>query len=261
MKPKTVHEYRLHANHVRSAIGNRKVAEVTRRDVERMVRPLPPVMRNRVLAFTSRLWTLFAAWEWATGNPTKAVERAREQPRDRILAESEIVALASALEAEAATRPVPVAAIRLATLTGLRIGEVLSMKWVDIDFEGGRVVLPDTKTGRRTHPLSSAALEALAALPCIHGEPDVFSTGRGPVTYKTVRATLARAAERAGLEDVRLHDLRRTLMTAAAAEGIGTHALRDLLGTRRPRWPTATSATKGRPCARRPNAWAPGWRR
>ena len=50
------------------------------------------------------------------------------------------------------------------------------------------------------------------------------------MTYKTVRGALNRAAERAGLEDVRLHDLRRTLMTAAAAEGIGTHALRDLLG-------------------------------
>ena len=230
MKPKTVHEYRLQSKHVRAALGKLRVEAVTRRDIERMVTGLRPVMRNRTLAFTSRLWTLFQSWEWTGTNPCRFVDKAREEPRDRTLSETEIVALAGALEAESESRPVPVAAIRMATLTGLRIGEVLAMRWEDVDFEAGRAVLPDTKTGRRTHPLSSAALESLATLPRINAEPHVFSTGRGAVTYKTVRATLARAAERAGLEDVRLHDLRRTLMTAAAAEGIGTHALRDLLG-------------------------------
>ena len=159
------------------------------------------------------------------------VEKAREEPRDRTLAESEIAALAAGLEAESEASPAPVAAIRMAIMTGLRISEVLGMTWDAIDFEGGRVLLPDTKTGRRWQALSSAALEALTVHPRIHGSPWVFTiTGKAAVTYKTVHGALKRAATRAGLEDVRLHDLRRTLMTRAAAEGIGTHALRDLLG-------------------------------
>ena len=231
MKPKTVQEYRLQSKIIRGAIGRRRVEEVTRRDIERMVKPLQPVMRNRVLALASRLFTLFESWEWCGSNPVRFVEKAREEPRDRTLAESEIAALAGALATENETSPAAVAAIRFAMTTGLRIGEVIAMRWADVDFEGGRVVLPDTKTGRRWQSLSSAALEALANHPRIHGSEHVFTTtGRAAITYKTVHGAFNRAAKRAGLEDVRLHDLRRTLMTAAAAEGISTHALRDLLG-------------------------------
>ena len=58
-----------------------------------------------------------------------------------------------------------------------------------------------------------------------------FTVGRdAPVMYRTVRLRFAEIAAKAGLENVRLHDLRRTLMTQAAAAGIGTHVLRDLLG-------------------------------
>ena len=230
LKPKTVQEYRLQSRTIRAAIGGRRVEAVTRRDIERMVKPLRPVMRNRMLALVSRLFTLFQSWEWCESNPARFVEKAKEEPRDRTLSETEIAALADALEVESESSPVAVAAVRFAMTTGLRIGEVIAMQWIDVDFEGGRAVLPDTKTGRRSQSLSSAALEALTVLPRINGVEHVFSTGRAHVTYKTVHGAFNRAARRAGLENVRLHDLRRTLMTRAAAAGIGTHVLRDLLG-------------------------------
>ena len=240
LKPKTVQEYRLQSKTIRAAIGRRRVGEVTRRDIERMVKPLRPVMRNRVLALASRLFTQFQVWEWCEGNPVRFVEKAREEPRDRTLAETEIVAFAAALEAEEDASPAAVGAIRMMLVTGLRVGEVIAMKWSDLDFEGGRVLLPDTKTGRRWQALSSAALEALANHPRIHGSAHVFTTASSAaITYKTTLGAFRRAAKRAGLEDVRLHDLRRTLMTRAAAEGISTHALRDLLGHR-----TATMADR-----------------
>ena len=212
---------------------------VTRRDIEAMVRPLRPVMRNRVLALASRLFTLFESWAWCDGNPARFVEKAREEPRDRTLAESEMAALAVALEAEKDASPAAVAAIRFAAVTGLRISEVIGMAWADVDFEGARVTLPTTKTGRRVHPLSSAALAALANHPILAGCAFVFTTGREHVTYKTVRACYSRAAKRAGLADLRLHDLRRTMMTAAAADGLSAHVVRDLLGHK-----TATMADR-----------------
>ena len=234
LKPKTVQEYRLQAKTIQSAIGKRRAGEVTRRDVERMVKPLRPVMRNRVLALTSRLFTLFQSWEWCDGNPVRFVEKAREEPRDRTLNTDELAALGTALDAENKTSPVAVTAIRIATMTGLRIGEVIAMKWADIDFEGKRVVLPDTKTGRRWQMLSSVVLVTLGTFPRLHGSEYVFTTaGRAHVTYKTVHGTFARAVRRAGLEDVRIHDLRRTLMTTAAGiVGVNTHVMRDLLGHR-----------------------------
>lgn len=230
LKPKTVQEYRLQSKTIRAAIGGRRVETVARRDIERMVKPLRPVMRNRTLALASRLFTLFQSWEWCEGNPVRFVEKAKEEPRDRTLSETEIAALAEALDVESMSSPAAVAAVRFTMTTGLRIGEVIAMRWADVDFESGRAVLPDTKTGRRSQSLSSAALEALTALPRINGIEHVFSTGRAHVTYKTVHGAFNRAARRAGLANVRLHDLRRTLMTRAAAAGIGTHVLRDLLG-------------------------------
>ena len=232
LKPKTVHEYRLQADAtIRPALGKCRIEDVSRRDIERMVKPLRPVIRNRTLALASRLYTLFQEWEWCSANPVRFVEKAREEPRDRTLSESEIAALADALDVESETSPAAVAAIRMMLMTGLRVSEVISMKWIDVDFEDARVTLPTTKTGRRVQVLSTAALEALASHPRIHGSEHVFTTtGRAAITYKTTLGAFRRAANRSGLEDVRLHDLRRTLMTRAAAAGIGTHVLRDLLG-------------------------------
>ena len=239
LKPKTVQEYGLQSKGIRAAIGKRRIEEVTRLDIERMVKPLRPVMRNRVLAFTSRLFNLCQSWGWCESNPVRFVEKAHEEPRDRTMSESELAALGAALEAENEASPAAVAAIRFATITGLRIGEVIAMRWADVDFERGRVLLPTTKTGRRWQSLSSAALEALANHPRINSNDHVFTTGRAHVTYKTVHGAFNRAAKQAGIEDARLHDLRRTLMTAAAASGVSAHVLRDLLGHR-----TATMADR-----------------
>ncbi len=232
MSPRTVREYRHQADrYILPAFGDVKVADVTRQHVERMVDPLPNPTRNRVLALTSRLFTLFARWEWRAqnSNPAQGIERGREDARDRTLAPSELAALAGALSGLEDRFPASVAAARFAAVTGLRIGEVLAIRWEHVDFEGGRLILPETKTGRRGHDLSTAALQVLGALPRLNGW--AFTTGsNAAITYRTVRKHFAEAATAAGLADVRLHDLRRTVMTAAAAAGVGTHVLRDLLG-------------------------------
>ena len=231
MAPVTLREYRNQANrYVHPAIGNLRIAEVKRADIERMVARLPRVQRNRVLALASRLFNLFEVWEWRPqySNPCRGVERAREEPRDRVLTASELSALAKALKGAVERHPGPVAAIRFASVTGLRIGEVLGIQWAHIDFQGGRVTLPETKTGRRVHDLPSAALLILAALPRINEW--AFTTGRGRLGYAHCRKVFIEVTNAAGLGDVRLHDLRRTVMTQAAMAGVGTHVLRDLLG-------------------------------
>ena len=185
------------------------------------------------MAFTSRLFTLCETWEWRAQrtNPVRGIERAREEPRDRVLAPAELGALAAALRQLAERFPASVTAIRVAATTGLRIGEVIAIRWEDVDLHSGRLVLPATKTGRRVHHLPTPARDVLQAMTPINGCPWVFTTtGRVAITYPTAQKTFRRAAALAGLPDVRLHDLRRTIMTRAAAAGVGTHILRDLLG-------------------------------
>ena len=127
----TVDSYRRQAaRHLRPALGRRRIPDITRHDIERMVAPLvtvAPVQRNRVLAFTSRLFRLFEDWELRPQhtNPTRGIERAREEARDRVLTASEMTALGAALARAERGQPAAVAAIRLAALTGLRIGDAL----------------------------------------------------------------------------------------------------------------------------------------
>ena len=231
---RTTREYRWQAErHVRPALGRLRIEDVGRQDVERMVSRLAPVARNRLLALTSRLFTLFEHWELRPQrtNPARGIERAIEEPRDRVLSPSELAALGDALARAEEAKPAPVAAIRFAALTGLRISEVLGVQWAHVRHENGAVVLPKTKTGRRVHGLPAAALELLASLPRINEW--VFTTGRGreaAVSYKTARAVFTSVAADAGVPDARLHDLRRTVMTRAAGSGLGAHVLRDLLG-------------------------------
>ena len=221
--------------HVLPVIGKHKVADVTRGDIENMVAKLSGPSRNATLALASRLFTLAERWEWRPqhANPARGVERARLEARDRVLSPAELAALAAALNEAEARSPANVAAIRFAAVTGLRIGEVLAVRWEHVDMEGGRLLLPDTKTGRRHHDLPTPALEVLAGTDRFNGGSGwVFSNddGRSRATYKRVRATFDRVSKAAGLEDVRLHDLRRTVMTNAAAAGATAHILRDLLG-------------------------------
>ena len=234
MSPRTVQLYGSQAKLcVRPALGGRRVADVGRRDVELAVGPLPNATRNRVLAFVSRLFNLFETWEWRgqQTNPVRGIERAREEPRDRVLAAAELAALATALNRLDQRFPASVAAIRVTALTGLRISEVLAIRWEHIDFASRRLALPQTKTGRRSHHLPAAALDIVRAVPRLNKGNHVFAVdARGALTYRTVRHHFGEAAKLAGLSDVRLHDLRRTVMTNAAAAGVGTHVLRDLLG-------------------------------
>ena len=232
MTARTVRDYRQQAaQRVLPTLGRRKVAEVIRRDVELMVEPLTPVRRNRILAFTSRLFSVFESWEWRPqhSNPCRGIERAREEPRDRIFSRDELAALSRALVGADERSPASVAAIRFAAVTGLRIGEIVAIRWEHVDVASGRLLLPETKTGRRGHDLPGAALAILRALPQINKWAFTTSS-RAPLSYGTVRKDFARIAATAGLKDVRLHDLRRTVMTAAAAAGVGTYVLRDLLG-------------------------------
>ena len=217
MSERTKSDYRKQATlTILPGLGNRKIAGVTRADIERAVAPRAPVQRNRTVALISRLFNLFEDWEWRVQNtnPARRIEKAREEPRDRVLAPSELAALAASLNGLEDKYPAPVAAIRVAALTGLRIGEVRMIRWEDVSFETGRLTMPKTKTGRRGHDLPVAALEILAALPRINDW--CFTIGReAPITYRYAYVVFAETARAAGLNDVRLHDLRRTVMSNA----------------------------------------------
>lgn len=232
LSERTEREYTRQAyKHIVPALGRKRIKDVAKGDVERVLAPLPPIMANRVRALVSSMFTQFEHWEYRDQhtNPARGIEKAVEEARDRTLAEAELRALGKVL-AEMSGNPGAILAIRLAAVTGLRIGEIQSMRWDEIDFESGLVVLPKTKTGRRIHTLPSAALALLADTPRIGA---CIIPGRKPdrpLDYRAIQRHWAQACKVAGIKGARLHDLRRTIMTEAAALGVGAHLLRDMVG-------------------------------
>ena len=215
---------------VRPALGSMKIEAVSRADVERAVAKRGPVQRNRTIAFVSRLFNVFEDWEWRAQqtNPARRIEKTREEPRDRVLAPSEVQALGSALADM--EDPFAAAAVRFLMMTGWRTGEALALRWEHVNFETGAIILPATKTGRDTRVIGAHALEALAELPRINRCPFAFAgQGLKALTYGTLRKRFLEACAQAGIADARLHDIRRSVATSAAADGVSPFMLRDLL--------------------------------
>ena len=224
---RTLADYRAQAKRtVRPGLGNIKIADVTRADVERAVAKRAPVQRNRTLALISRVFTVFEQWEYRPQhtNPARLVERTREVPRDRVLAPTEIEAIGAAIAA--CDDPFAAAALRFLMLTGWRNGEVLSLQWDAVNFETGEVVLASTKTGRAVRTVDGIALQAIGDLPRINRVPGVFAG----LTYETLRNRWHTICKAASVRDARLHDIRRTVATSAAAAGMSAFLLRDLMG-------------------------------
>ena len=224
--------------HIAPALGKMPLAAVERAQVAELHQRLyeTPAVANAVVGALSSMYRLAASGAWSprtAPNPCRSLVKYPERKRERFLTDKEFVRLGEALdEVEArggATAPA-VAAIRLLTLTGCRKSEILSLRWEDVALGESELRLPDTKTGARAVSLSPAAVKLLAGLPRLPGYPWVIP-GRKPGTrlrnlddaWRAVRA-------RAGLEGVRIHDLRHSYARRALALGESLTMIGRLLG-------------------------------
>ena len=233
LKPKTLAGYDSWLrNHVypREALGALPIQQVMPEDIERQVAGLSWAQRNAVLRFLRAMWNWYQRRGWVDGNPALAVDRAREVVRDRMFSEDEMRRIGAALEMLSVRRPVPVLALKLAAITGQRINEVLMTRWEDVDMDSGRWVLPDSKTGRRVHYMPETGRALLKETVRV-GDYVCFGQSLDkPLGYVAVSRAWRYACDMAGVEDARIHDLRRTIMTRAGAKGYGVHQTRDLVG-------------------------------
>ena len=213
------------------------MAALARRDIAGLhhrMRPTPGAA-NRVLALLSKMFNLAEQWGLRPdgSNPCRHVERYRERRMERFLSAEELARLGTVLaEAErTATLPASViAALRLLIFTGARLGEVLGLRWEHVDFERACLRLPESKTGAKTIYLSPPALEVLQTLRHGSDSPWVLP-GRVPgKPLIELRKAWYRIRAKAGLDDVRLHDLRHSFASVGAAAGQSLPVIGALLG-------------------------------
>jgi integrase len=236
-KPRTAAEYRrMLTMLVLPRLGERRVMAITRADIASLHHGLraTPYQANRVLAVLSKLfsWAEKRGYREDGSNPCQHVEKYPERKRERFLAEEELAALGEALaraEREG-VNPYVVAAIRLLLLTGARLNEILSLRWQDVDLERAMLRLPDSKTGQKPIYLSPPALEVLMAVPRIQGNDYVIVGHKPGASMVNLQKPWRAIRARAGLDDVRLHDLRHSFASVAAASGLSLPVIGALLG-------------------------------
>lgn len=237
-KPRSIAEdRRLFAKHILPAFGGRKLADVTRSDVVNLHQRMAdtPFQANRVLALLSKVMNLAEAWGERPdhSNPCRHVGKYRETKRERFLAPAELARLAEVLaEAErTATEPASViAAVRLLVFTGCRLSEILTLRWEHVDHDGARLCLPDSKVGKKVVHLNAPALAVLAAVDREDGNPWVIRGRSAGLPLVNLEKPWRRIRAAAGLDDVRLHDLRHSFASVAVAMGEGLPMIGKLLG-------------------------------
>jgi integrase len=218
-----------------------------------------PYQANRLVAVIASMYG-FAAHRGIVPrglNPARGIERFRESARERFLGIEELNRLGETLRAaEADGLPWPeidepkskhlvrkesrrtifspevVLAIRLLMFTGARLREILTLEWSDFDFERGLINLRDSKTGRKTIVMSAATIALLKdrerrSAFVIPGA----DIGRSRSDLKKPWRAIQRHA---GLDGVRIHDLRHTFASIGAGASLGLPIVGKLLGHSQP---------------------------
>jgi integrase len=245
---------------VKPKFGTMKLDQVTEHEVARLHSSMNdrPVQANRTLAILSALYSWAGKSGYCTKghNPVRGVERFPEKARERFLTTDELTRLGEALrtgetvgleyavdeakpKANHAAKPearrtkmdpFAVAAIRLLMLTGARLREILNAKWEYVDFERGVIFLPDSKTGKKPVYLSAAALAILASLSRVKSNPFIIAGANDGAPRRDLKKPWAAVTKAAGLDGLRIHDLRHTFASFGAGASLGLPIIGKLLG-------------------------------
>ena len=221
------------------AFGPRRLDRICRQDVERWFdaySQTAPGGANHALQVLQQIMKAAVASGLITGNPAQDVRTNPRTKLTRFLSAGEIVRLHRVLDRlvdERPSRQAQADIIRLLLLIGCRRGEILKLKWSEVD--GDVLRLAEAKTGPRTVWLSEAA-QTIVARQTRDGNVYVFPSPKNPAKPCSNNLELwYRARREAGIEDVRLHDLRHTVASQAVARGIALSTVARMLGHSDPR--------------------------
>jgi integrase len=237
------------------SLGKRKALEIAEGDVSRLHSNLSatPFQANRVLAVLASLfsWGRRRKLLPENFNPTQHVDKYPERSRERYLTREELERLGASLRVGETvgfprkTRsdkrapkegicdivsPYAAAAIRLLLFTGARLGEILSLRWEYVDMERQALFLPDSKTGSKVVMLNAPAMAVIAGLERMPDNPFVICGIKEGEPLADLKRPWRNVLGHAGLEGVRLHDLRHTFASYGAAASMGLPVIGKLLG-------------------------------
>jgi integrase len=219
------------------AFGKRPIDTIDRAAIAKLHHSLADIPRqaNLLLSVLSKLmgWASKRGLHPSDTNPCRGIERYKENKRERFLTVVELRRLGQALreaEQNKTVTPYAIGAIRLLLLTGARLGEILTLQWEHVNFETRQLRLPRSKTGPKSIYLTTAVADILNSLPLVQGNAFVIAGDKPRAHLVHLQKPWSRIRDSAGLDDVRLHDLRHSYASVGAASGLSLLFVGKLLG-------------------------------
>lgn len=211
---------------------SRKISDITQQQIRKLHEEISEnngvYQANRMLERIKSMYNRAIEWGWDGKNPAVGIKKNKEVKRDRFLLPAEFPAFFKALNEE--ENEVARNYIWMSLLTGARKSNVLSMRWDEIDFKRAIWRIPETKNGDPLDvPLIGKAMEILNGIPrtCEWVFPNPESkTGH----FQDPKKAWARILDRAGIKDLRIHDIRRTLGSYQAITGASLTIIGKSLG-------------------------------
>jgi integrase len=185
----------------------------------------------RVLSVLAAIYEFGIKRGFVKSNPAKGVKAPKTNAAGRYLTAEQWMRLGQAMSRDSIQSRAFIDAIRLLALTGCRRSEITNLKWEELDFDRGCLRLKQSKVGPRIVPLGDAALDLLKGLPRDHSQW-VFPTSRGNGPIVGIQKVWSKLRSEAGLEGVRLHDLRHSFASEAVTAGTSLYLTGAILGHR-----------------------------
>lgn len=218
-------------------LGTRKATDIERRDITELHHSLShiPYQANRTLGVLCKMFNLAEAWGVRPdgSNPCLHVKKYPEEKRERFLSPEEYAALGKTLrqiEEEGSEMQSAINAVRLLMLTGCRLGEIMTLKWDHVNLKSREFRLPDSKTGSKIVHFGEAVAEVLKKIERLDDNPWVITGRKEGARLTDLQHPWRRIRTRAGLPDVRIHDLRHSYASGALALGEALPMIGKLLG-------------------------------
>jgi integrase len=223
---------------IRKRWGRVRLTDIKQQDVavwlaELRREGLAPATVEKTRVTMNRSFQLGAQWEvpGADRNPVRGVPRAKfSNARETYVDAEEAARLIAAAEGSRNKQLADI--IRLLLLLGMRVSELLSMRWENVDTQKRELFIPTSKTGKsRRLPLPQAAVDVIDGLPRPTGAVYLFPNPRNPKRHlTTIKHAWQAAREAAGLETLRIHDLRHSAASAWINNGVSLATVGKLLG-------------------------------
>lgn len=242
-KPRTIEAHTwLLEKLIKPRLGRRKLLELRPVDIAKLRTDLQstPYNANRAVGLLRAMPDCAERWEMIPrgSNPAAVIKPYPERKRERFLSADELKSLMDALDAAEAEETIDryeTAAIRLLIFTGCRLSEITTLEWESVDLASARITLERHKTdqyGAKIIPLNAPALKVLTDLPRVADNPYVIVGQKTGQYLINLQKPWRRVRKAAGLDDVRIHDLRHSFASFAIGAGVPLALIGGLLGHR-----------------------------